>query len=174
MVRQLRRWVDQLMIYARDESAFTRLANSFVEESPGNRAEPATGARDFSPIMNKYCNLKQINFYTHGNVGYVHLAGGGVVESTVSLFLPPHPNLFLDEGRVLFIGCNVGEGQEGRNFLIAAGKTLLKGKGGFVGGTTSKNLFGRWGIFDARMPRWGSLRVIKLDPSGNVVTERLF
>jgi hypothetical protein len=175
MVRKVTNLIDQLMIYARDEPAFTRMANSFVEENPaGNRAEPAIYARDIPRILRNYCDLKQINFYTHGSAGQLHLYNGGIVKSVVSLFLEPPPKLFLDEGRVLFMGCNVGEGEEGRDFLIEAGKTLLRGHGGFVGGSTSSTFSIGGGLIDTRLPLWGNLRVIRLDSSGNVVVERLF
>jgi len=167
--------VDELMIYAKDESAFTTLAEKFEKEDPHNhKAEQVSSASDISVILDRYTDLKQINFYTHGNVGYVHLAGGGVTKSTVSLLAAPHPGLFAGPGRVLFTGCNVAEGPGGRDFLIAAGQALLKGHGGCVGGTTSANVFGRWGLFDARMPKWGELRVIELDAGGTVVAEKLF
>src|SRR5690349_8547175 len=107
----MRVWADQLMIYDKDETAFPKLAKKFEEESPGrNFSEQAYFARDISLILNRYCNLKQINFYTHGNIGYMHLAGGGVTTGTAAHFLAaphsPHASLFNGTGRVLFLGCN--------------------------------------------------------------------
>lgn len=166
---------DELMIYAKDESAFASLAKDFEDEKPGfNKSEGAKSCWDFRNILNRYSNLKQIDIYTHGAPAYVHLDGGGVEISNIARLEAPHPGLFLGEGRILFTGCNVGEGQKGRDFLVAAGAALLAGHGGIVGGTTSKNLFGRWGLFDMRMPRWGELRLIKLDRTGKVVDEKLF
>jgi hypothetical protein len=167
-------WAEELMIYANDDPDFAALAKDFVEEKPGkNVAESAYSARDFSLILLRYCNLTQINIYTHGSAGYLHLPGGGVNASNVACLAPPHPRVFRTAGRVLFVGCNVAEGQKGRDFLVAVGQVLLKGRGGIVGGTTSKNIIGRWGISDARMPKWGDLRLIELDAQGNVVTEKL-
>jgi len=173
----LRIQADQLMIYAKDESAFVRLAKQFEDESKTgmNKAEPVYAARHISDILDGYLYLSQINFYTHGHIGYVHLPGGGIVTRTAPFLLDaPHPQLFRGEGRILFMGCNVGEGPEGRDFMIAAGKALLDGHGGFVGATTSKNVFGRWGLFDIRKPLWGDLRVIQFDARGKVVAEKLF
>jgi hypothetical protein len=169
----MRTWVDELMIYANDEPAFASLAQKFVNERPGHHAaESAYSARDFALILNRYCNLKQINFYTHGAIGYVHLAGGGVIANTAALLAAPHPRLFRAAGRVLFMGCNIAEGQEGRNFLIAAGRALLSGHGGIVGATTIKNNFGRGGWFDGRMPLWGDLKLVQVDAQGNVLAEK--
>jgi hypothetical protein len=166
---------DQLMIYSTGESAFPTLAEKFEKESPGNnKSEVAKAASELKSILNRYEHLKQINFYTHGNVGYVYFTGGGISTATVSSLTAPHDELFDGQGRVLFVGCNVGEGPDGRTFLLAAGRALLKGHGGFVGATTSMNIFGRWGLFDPFMPLWGDLRVIQLDANGNILKEQMF
>ncbi len=167
-------WAEELMIYSQDEPAFKSLAKDFEEEKAGfHKAEEAYSCRDFSLILNRYTNLKQIDFYTHGNVGYVYLAGGSVSIGNIGRFTPPHPALFTGEGRVLFAGCNVGEGKEGRDFLIAVGRVLLAGRGGIVAGSTSKNLFGRWGLLDVHVPLWGDLRLVRLDAGGKVLDEKL-
>jgi hypothetical protein len=166
---------DQLMIYATGEDAFEKLAEDFEKESPGNnRTEVANDATQLRSILNRYENLKQINFYTHGSIGSMYLPGGSVSMSNLSSLSAPHTNLFDGEGRVLFIGCNIGEGPKGREFLIAAGRKLLMTHGGIVGATTVKNIFGRWGLIDARMPMWGDLRLIRLDANGNVLAEKMY
>ena len=71
-----RTWADELFLYAKDEPAFASLASSFIAEDPARHvAEVVYGAADFPIALNKYMNLKQINIYTHGNVGYLYLAG---------------------------------------------------------------------------------------------------
>jgi hypothetical protein len=167
-------WAEQLMIYAKDDPDFAKNAESFKAENPaGNMAESAYSVRDFSLILNRYNNLKQINFYTHGNVGYAYLGGGSLSKTNVSLLTPPHTALFQGAGRVLFVGCNIGEGEVGRAFLVAAGQTLLKGHGGIIGATTSFNMSARWGLLDIYKPLWGKLRLIQLDSSGQVIAEKL-
>jgi hypothetical protein len=168
--------MDELLIYSSEEYAFSTLGEKFEKENPGkNRAEAASNAAHISGgILDRYRDLKQISFYTHGNVGYVHFPRGGITRSNVSLLTPSHNQLFQGIPRAVFIGCNVGEGPQGREFLIAAGQALFKGGGGIIGATTVANIFGRWGLIDARMPLWGDLRVIHLDAAGKVVTERLF
>jgi hypothetical protein len=164
-------WTDDLMIYAQDEPTFASLAKDFLKESPRRSAEMANSAKDVPRILARYCNLQQLFIYSHGNVGYVHFAGGGITEANVGT-LTGHPQLFLKAGRALFIGCNVGEGDAGLKFLTAAGRALFRGHGGIVGATNSKNLMGRWGLFDARVPPWGSLRLVQLDASGNVLNSK--
>ena len=167
-------WAEQLMIYAKDDPDFAANAESFKAENPaGNMAEVAYSARDFPLILNRYTNLKQINFYTHGNVGYAYLAGGSLTKGNVSLLTPPHGGLFQGPGRVLFVGCNIGEGDDGRAFMIAAGQALLKGRGGIIGATTSFNTSIRWGLIDIYKPLWGKLRLIQLDGGGQVIAEKL-
>ena len=95
--------------------------------------------------------------------------GGGITAATANFYLGNHPLLFGKEGRVLFAACNTAEGDEGIDLLLAAGRALLKGHGGIVEGTTSKNIFGRWGLFDIRMPLGGSLQLIKLDAQGHIL-----
>ena len=62
---ELRVWADRLMIYAKDEPIFASLAKDFEvdDTTGGNKSEQATSARDFYQILNRYCNLKQVNFY---------------------------------------------------------------------------------------------------------------
>ena len=173
----VRIWANQLMIYAKDDPDFRTMAADFeAEDAMGmNKAEVAYSARDFPLILNRYCNLKQINVYTHGNVGYAHLDGGGLSARNADDYLPaPHAGLFSGKGRVLFIGCNVGQGMQGREFLIAAGQALLVNRGGFVGATNSRNFSPRGGLVDIYMPRWGNLRVIEFNAGGSVVNEKMF
>ena len=39
----------------------------------------------------------------------------------------------------------------------AASRVLLAGRGGDVGGSTTENFFGRWGLIDVDLPLWGNL-----------------
>ena len=60
------------------------------------------------------------------------------------------------------------------SFVIAAGRTILAGHGGYVGGSTSKNIAGRWWLMEVKVPFWGDLRLIHLGKRGEVLSEKLF
>ena len=114
---------NELLISAKDEPAFAIIAERFEKESPRglNKWEVANSAQDISSILNRYTRLKQINFYTHGDIGFIQFGFGGVSSSTAAQFLAaPHNQLFAGEGRVLFTGCEVGKGKEGRAFIVDA------------------------------------------------------
>jgi hypothetical protein len=76
-----------------------------------------------------------------------------------------NPQLLNKEARVLFYGCNVGEGAKGDLFMAEIGRYLLTGKGGYVGATTSKNI----GILEAYMLPWGRLKVKRYGVSGSEI-----
>src|SRR5579871_151753 len=164
---------EQLVIYASEDSSFPRQAQRVVNENPGkNFAEEAASSDDIEAILDRYENLKQLNFYTHGNVGYLYFPKGGISKYNLETLAAPHDKLFAGEGRVLFLGCDIGDGKDGRNFLIAAGRRLLNKHGGFVGATNSVNFSDRFGFLDIFKPRWGDLIVIHLDADGNVLQEK--
>ena len=105
---------DQLMIYDSGESAFVRQAQRFEKENPGkNFSEEADQATDLKDILDRYENLTQINFYTHGNVGYIHFPKGAITKYNLETLAAPHGKLFAGEGRVLFLECEVGDGDDG-------------------------------------------------------------
>lgn len=168
-------WADQLMIYSKDDSDFAPEARRFEKESAteSKKAADAGDLDDFIPILDRYCHLRQLNFLTHGSSGSIIVGTGALHLGNAKMFLkPPHAQLFSGPGRLLFMGCNVGEGDFGRDFLIEAGKTLFMGKGGIVGGSTAKTIGMRGGLIDT-FRLWGNLRVIKLDGAGAVVEEAL-
>lgn len=171
----VRVWADQLMIYSKDDSDFVPIAQRFEKESAteSNKAAMVGALGDFVSVLDRFCNLRQITICTHGNAGGAKVARAFLNSGNASIFLkPPHAGLFSGPGRLLFTGCNVGEGDCGRDFLIEAGRTLFMGKGGIVGGSTAKTLTIRGGLIDIYR-LWGNLRVIKLDGTGAVVDEVL-
>lgn len=166
----MRTWANNLFIWAKDEPAMGSIGKSIADEDPGgSHSECVYKADDIPLILDRYANIQQIIFATHGQSGYMYLAGGGATVANIKIFAAPHKNLFRGEGRALFYGCNVAEGAAGLTFLEAAARQLFQGKGGIIAATDSKNYFGKWGLIDMLKPAWGTLRLIRVDSDGNVI-----
>jgi hypothetical protein len=145
----------QLLIYAAGNKGLERLAERFQKEcASAFKVELVASAGEISGILNRYFNLSQINFLTHGNVATLDVGPDKVGPfRAAQVFKAPHKRPFLKERRVLFMGCQVAGGEDGREWLLAAGQALLRDHGGFVGGSTSPT-FSLHGLVDVQLPRW--------------------
>jgi hypothetical protein len=129
-------------------------------------------AQDVKDVFESYTNLKQITFYTHGTPGRAWFGRSSFGSHEVLVSFNPRPALFAPgEGRVLFAGCNVGDREAGRVFLICVGQKLLRGHGGIVGASKNKTFFSKW--FEMRQSGFSDLQLFRLDASGNVVAEKV-
>lgn len=118
-----------------------------------------------------------IVFATHGSGAEIKLGSNRIHSFDFSHYLASSglENLFSTYGRVYFSGCNIGEGNEGWEFLEAAGKVFLRGFGGECFAWTSYG----FGINESAPligPRfaphqvhlWGELRKVIIAPGGLV------
>jgi hypothetical protein len=130
-----RKAIDNLYLY---DPQFEPAAKKFVDEdTTKNAAEPITSADDIKKAATGYSGIKLLIFDTHGAPGHISLSNGDKVEAISFSFLAPDPTFLGSNARILFLGCNIGEGTDGDKFIDGIAKQLLTGKGGTVGATTA-------------------------------------
>jgi len=76
-------------------------------------------------------------FQTHGTPGGILFGGHMFGALSMKAHCAPFAKLFPGPARIYFDGCNVAEGGDGTDFLIAAGETLLNLAGGLTIGWTT-------------------------------------
>ena len=111
--------------------------------------------------------LHALHFHTHGNVGYIHLPNGGITIANVETLQPACSQFLSMPAEVHFHGCNVAEGDNGRAFLVAAGRAMLGHGGGRMTASDSKTLSVPG--LGQRLPFWASRIVAEVDRGGTVV-----
>ena len=174
----MRTAVDNLYLY---DPQFEAGARRFVSEVGGSTATaPITSSTDIGDRMRDYSGVKFLVFDTHGSPGKIWLANNTNFEGIDFFIYSKYGQFLAKDARVLFLGCNVGEGAPGDTFLSDIGKFLLKGKGGTVGATTVPNVTFQLGSFSSEafmMPlSFGRLKVKRYSGSGvelgSVTTDR--
>ena len=167
----MRTAVDNLYLY---DPQFAAGAKRFVSEVGGSTATaPITSSADIGGCMNNYSNVKFLIFDTHGSPGKIWLPNNTNFEGIDFIVYAKYGNFRAKDARVLFLGCNVGEGPAGDTFLGDVGKFLLRGKGGTVGATTVSNVTFQIGSFSSEafmMPlSFGRLKVKRYSDKGGEV-----
>jgi hypothetical protein len=178
MPAEIRKWVNEVMIYDRADSLSSDEAASFRDSHQTGGwtvgIEGIRSADELSDALDKFINVDQISFCTHGFPGGVAFPGGYLTTSNLKTVVVSK-TLFNRNGRLLFMGCETGRGPSGETFLIEAGKHFFAGKGGIVGGSTIYNLGPSSGtrlpVFGDSSGGWhaGKLLLYKIDASGNIV-----
>lgn len=178
MPAELRKWVNEVMIYDRDDSLSSDEANSFRDcYSTGGWTVAIEGIRsadELSDSLDKFIHIDQISFCTHGFPGGVFFPGRSLTTLNLKTVIVPN-GLFNRNGRLLFMGCETGRGPAGESFLVEAGKHFFAGKGGIVGGSTIYNIGPSSGtrlpVFGSSSGGWhaGKLLLYNIDASGKVV-----
>jgi hypothetical protein len=98
------------------------------------------GFDDLVKALADYTNVGFLVLDTHGAPGKVALADGSRIEGLDFRLLRLLPKDLLRRGaRVLFYGCNIGEGAVGDQFLEEFGLAAFRGKGGTAGASTVPN-----------------------------------
>ena len=139
--------VDNLYLY---DPQFEAGAKRFVSEVGGSSAtRPVTSAADVGACIRDFTMVKFLVFDTHGSPGKLWFANGRSFEGIDFITFAQNGQFLKKDARVLFLGCNVGEGKEGDTFLSDIGQFLLKGKGGTVGATTVPNVTFQLGPFSS-------------------------
>ncbi len=166
--------IDNLYLY---DPEFEPAATEFKSEVGANGAVcPVKTWNDVKIAATTYSSVKLLIFNTHGAAGKVDLpdhTGGDAFDFKT---LPASPDFLSKEVRILFLGCNIGDGSTGDYFLDEIGRSLLKGKGGIVGATTVANISFQLGPFTSQeyMPplSFGRLKVKRYDSSGAQIGSR--
>lgn len=173
---ELRKAVDNLCIY---DPEFQSYADKFAGETGGSSAIQAVGSRDeLVAAIKAYTNVRFLEVCLHGTPGMIHFADDGAMRGA-SLGTMTQNTLFLQKNaRVLFAGCNIGEGEPGDIFMDELGMQMFKGKGGIIGAATVANFLllprSRFCTDIYMKPlSFGRLKVRRYDESGNRVGERV-
>jgi hypothetical protein len=171
---ELRTAVDNLYLY---DPQFEPAADKFLREVGGSSASrPIKSWTDVTDVMKSYSLVKLLIFDTHGKPGAVSLPDSSHVDGVDFMLLSANPTFLKSQARILFLGCNIGEGSLGDRFMDEAGRYLLRGKGGIVGATTVPNLVFQLGPFASEsymVPlSFGRLKVKRYDASGAQVGSR--
>ena len=125
MAANLRKWISELMVFDGDDKSTVAEASEFLASYDiGGWSVDARGIHgigELSNVLVDYCNIKQLSFCTHGFPGGVYFNGGSLsIWNLATVRIPP--DLFIHQGRVLFMGCETARTQAGEDFLVAAGK----------------------------------------------------
>jgi hypothetical protein len=115
-----------------------------------------------------------IVFITHGKSGLIRIDGDDMGVRSLSLYFQGkgYDKLFRTSGRVYFAGCNCAEGDDGWEFLEAAGNVFLRTGGGQAFGWTSlgfavPSFFRPSGGHAVHL--WGDVRSANCDFHGNLI-----
>ena len=166
-------WASGLMIWAPGDPDFKMLADRFVDEGQGrNAAEPLQSIRELPTLLSRYKNLAQITFATHGLPAAIVLPKGNAGLSEYPWFHAPHDELFRDEGRVLFWGCNIAQGAAGLLYLELVGRLLLRGRTGMVMASDALNFTFASLPIEPVMAPFGNLHMIYFDRDGKVLVRQ--
>jgi hypothetical protein len=95
-----------------------------------------------------------------------------VNAGSLAFYAIKNPRFLAANARILFQGCNIGEGAKGEMFMDVIGGSFLAGKGGFVGAATSSTWSHAIGPFVLRKTHilpWGGFRVVRYDTAGTRV-----
>lgn len=136
--------VDNLYLF---DPQFEAGADRVLSEWGGSSAkQPIARWADLEKAMGMYCLVKFLILDTHGSPGKFYLPSEAMGFDAQDLGqVKKLPQFLRQDAQVLFLGCNVGEGTEGDQFMDDIGKFFLRGKGGFVGVSTVKVIVGQLG-----------------------------
>jgi hypothetical protein len=141
--------------------------------------EPVICAATLETALKKYTNIKMLTFDTHGGPGHLSLpkASRDIDAPVIQGIGVRCPSLMVPSGRILFLGCNVGEGADGDTFIAGVAMGFLKGKGGTVGAATGSvyahHLFGvEWSPSKLGTIYGNRLKVVRFDATPREVGRR--
>jgi hypothetical protein len=154
--------LQRLMLY---DPEFKKESGFFMREDPANNGSAPIGSlAELENAMNTYEGVQYLAVNTHGGPGRIQLADKTKVgAASFALCGARNPHFLAAGSRIIFEGCNIGEGSEGDLFLDDIGKSLFLGKGGIAGAATSTTV-DDLGI--TRVPMWGKVKVYRYDASG--------
>lgn len=161
-------YVDNLFIY---DPEFKSYAKGFRNASGATSVvHEVKTMDDLGNALNKYVQVKFVEFMLHGSPGMISFANNVVMVGSHLNTLCTNPLFLQKDARILFDNCSIGQGTQGDAFMDSIGAGVLKGKGGTVGATTVKNwgysFFGK--IFMEPLS-FGRLKVKRYDVSGKEV-----
>jgi len=126
----------------------------------------------FVKLLAKYRDggrkISQLEFNTHGSPGFISFGGQAMGAAYLRGIAGRGFDAALTAGAHVFChGCNVAEGNQGNDFLVAFGETLLR-RGGIVSGSTSVGIgTGNWGNGKV-YHLWGNTKRVIMGADGKV------
>lgn len=134
----LRIAVDNLCLY---DPEFSGYAEAFEADLGGSTTSFAIqNIDDLKTAIDKFTNVKFLDVSLHGSPGMIHFANQGAMVGTYFGKLTTGTNFLNKNARILFESCNIAGGTQGDQFMDDLAKTMLAGKGGFIGASTVKNI----------------------------------
>lgn len=147
--------IEKLLFYDPD---FESYAVGFREEHTLNGiTQPVSTTHELIAAVEKYALVKYVELVLHGSPGNIWFNSGGQMVASYFGTLTRKANMLAKDARVLFLGCNIAEGDAGDTFLTEVGRNMFAGIGGIAGGTTVANLAFNGGkmnplrFFDAKL-----------------------
>lgn len=136
---ELRKAVDNLCLY---DPEFEAYAQRFADDLGGSSAICKVGTiAELQAAFDSYVLVKYLDIVLHGKSGGVlELADHTVVMGSYLGKLAMNKPFLQKNARVLFSSCGIGADESGSRFLDELGKTMLIGKGGTIGASTTDNL----------------------------------
>jgi hypothetical protein len=98
----------------------------------------------FEGLVGSGYKFNHLLFQTHGSPGRIWFGNESVTANVLKSDFVGFTSLFPHPTRIYFDGCNVAEGGDGTNFLLAAGNVFLVAGGGETLGWTTLG-HGVWG-----------------------------
>ncbi len=141
----------KLYIYDKSDWIDRAQANGrFIDDDDvltiGIEAGVKTLIKVFENLAANELKFNRVLFQTHGGPGNIWFGDEPVTASVLKTKFASFSKLFPHPTRIYFDGCNVAEGGDGTNFLLAAGEVFLVLGGGETVGWTTLG-FGMPGIF---------------------------
>ncbi len=138
-------------------------------------AVPWIALTDDSSFCHLQCGKQRrraVAFIIMGESAAASWLHGQAGLGAIPWFAAPHAELFRDEGRVLFWGCNIAKGPMGLLFLELAGRLLLLGHPGKVMASDSLNFKFNSLPIEPIMAPFGAQQVIYFDRDGKVLVRQ--
>lgn len=160
--------IDNVLFYDPD---FENYADGFRKEYGAKGiAHSVRTTYDLIEAVKGYSLVRNVEIVLHGSPGTLSFKSGGEMAGSYFGTIARGGNLLTPNAKVLFLGCNIAEGEPGDKFLAEVGKNLFRGIGGITGGTTVANVVFRGGytrmnplrFFDAK------LKVRQFDTTGKM------
>ena len=171
---------DRLWIYDASEDVFTDMITA--NDRPNTYMIPARAPADggsgvivltewLDVLVKNRTSFSNMVFITHGASGKIRIDGDDLDQRSLRLYFQAkgYEQLVESGGRIYFAGCDCADGEDGWNFLEAAGNVFLKYGGGQCFGWTSlgfavPSYFSPSGGHAVHL--WGDIRAVQFDFHG--------
>ena len=161
------------------QEAYNKISGS----APNATAYAMGSLIDFTNFLTKYRDsgrcINKLEANTHGSPGNIYFGSDWLDAAMIRRYQgQAFHKVFSPGAAVFFHGCNVAEGDQGNEFLVAFGETFLCGGGGSVVASTSKgvtHIFNQYGIGAGKVYHlWGDTKRVFVAPGGRIIEKMYF